>query len=196
MVYYFKVEPIKWRILSENNGTALILCESIIASRRYSELSDLSNIYKDSEIRAWLNSEFYNTAFNSLQQNIIEITNVDNSAESTGDSDNGYYCENTSDKIFLPSYNEMIVTSYGFVGDFVVYDEARRRVASDYSRAMGAIMYSNVLYTNSGWWWLRSPHGYTASLAYYISNDGDISRIGHIELEEYGVVPALRIKLL
>ena len=31
-VYYFKVEPIKWRILTESGGTALILCESIIAN--------------------------------------------------------------------------------------------------------------------------------------------------------------------
>lgn len=36
--YYFKVEPIKWRILSESNGTALIVCESIIANGHFGKV--------------------------------------------------------------------------------------------------------------------------------------------------------------
>ena len=78
--YYFKVEPIKWRILSQNNGKALILCESILINHRY---DDNSNNYANSEIRTWLNNQFYNAAFTELQQAIIETTTVDNSARST-----------------------------------------------------------------------------------------------------------------
>lgn len=96
-VYYFKVEPIKWRILTESGGTALILCESIIANKRYAASS---NNYMNSEIRAWLNGEFYNKAFTALQQELIQITNVDNSVYSTGYSSNSYACANTNDKIF------------------------------------------------------------------------------------------------
>ena len=33
--YYFKVEPIRWRILSERDGKAFILCDSIIANHYY-----------------------------------------------------------------------------------------------------------------------------------------------------------------
>ena len=84
--YYFKVEPIRWRILSESNGNALILCDSIIANHNYHHTSlsttidgqtVYANNYKYSDIRAWLNDEFYNTAFGDLQQALIQTTEVD-----------------------------------------------------------------------------------------------------------------------
>ena len=51
--YYFKVEPIRWRILSERDGKAFILCDSIIASKAYD--AGNNNNYANSDIRAWLN---------------------------------------------------------------------------------------------------------------------------------------------
>lgn len=110
-VYYFKVEPIRWRILSENGDTALIRCDSIVANKRF---DDSSNNYKDSEIRAWLNAEFYNTAFSSLQKELINTVLVDNSVYSTGYDSNPYACGNTNDKIFLLSYREVTNSAYGF----------------------------------------------------------------------------------
>jgi uncharacterized repeat protein (TIGR02543 family) len=118
--YYFKVEPIKWRILEESDGTAFILAELILDNHRYNERYNgtqngvYANNYKESEIRAWLNDQFYNTAFNTLQQAIILTTNVDNSLASTGDTSNPYVCASTNDKIFLLSRAETRNTSYGF----------------------------------------------------------------------------------
>ncbi|MBO5304263.1 MAG: InlB B-repeat-containing protein, partial [Clostridia bacterium] len=62
-VYYFKVEPIRWRILTESNGKAFILCDSVVDTHIY---DDSSNNYANSEIRAWLNDTFYDTAFSTL----------------------------------------------------------------------------------------------------------------------------------
>lgn len=39
-VYYFKVEPILWRILSQSDGTALILCDGIIANKAFTNDGD------------------------------------------------------------------------------------------------------------------------------------------------------------
>jgi uncharacterized repeat protein (TIGR02543 family) len=192
-VYYFKVEPIKWRILSESGGTALILCESIIANKRY---DDSSNNYMNSEIRAWLNDEFYNTAFNTLQQELIQITEVDNSVDSTGDdSSNSYACANTNDKIFLPSYREMVNTAYGFSSNGSDYDTARRRLTSDYSRATGVWMQTGTSYYGNGYWWLRSPHDNTSNRARYVSDDGLIYNYNVVHNTYRGVVPALKIRL-
>lgn len=59
-----------------------------------------------SHIRSWLNSTFFETAFNSSKKEKIETTIVDNSASSTLDDSNKYACDNTSDKMFLLSYKE------------------------------------------------------------------------------------------
>lgn len=191
-VYYFKVEPIKWRILSESGGTALILCESIIANKRY---DDNSNNYMNSEIRAWLNNQFYNTAFTELQKQLILTTEVDNSAYSTGYEANPYACANTNDKIFLPSYRDMINTAYGFNSGYSASDTARRRITSDYSRATGAYMYTSSGYYGNGCWWLRSPSNYYGISARGVSFDGFISSSDGVDITSIGVVPALKIQL-
>lgn len=189
-IYYFKVEPIKWRILSENEGTALILCESIIANKRY---DDSSSNYMNSEIRAWLNNEFYNTAFSALQKELIEVTNVDNSGYSTGISSIFFACANTNDKIFLLSYIEMTNSAYGF-STSSSYDTAKEMVTSDYSRATGAYISTRTSSYGNGYWWLRSPFTLTSYSARIISTDGSIGYSG-VYYTNNGVVSALKIKL-
>ena len=87
--YYFKVEPIRWRILSESNGTAMIMCDIIIDVGIYGT-NRTKNNYALSEVRQWLNDTFYQTAFTSLERELILATNVDNSAKSTGYAKNPY----------------------------------------------------------------------------------------------------------
>ena len=81
-IYYFKYEPLKWRVLDPSTG--LVLCESIIDSQAYSNTiysygtdpynghdahwndaghTHYANDYATSSIRAWLNDDFCNTAF-------------------------------------------------------------------------------------------------------------------------------------
>ena len=198
--YYFKVEPIRWRILSESDGKAFILCDSIIANHYYHHTTSSTTIdgqtvytnnYMHSDIRAWLNDEFYNTAFGDLQQTLIQTTEVDNSVESTGYSSNPYACENTFDKIFLPSYREVVNSDYGF------NDTARCMLTSDYSRAMGAYMNTSSSYYGNGWWWLRSPLYYYSDVALLVSYDGYVydNDNGIVRYDSYGAVPALNLTL-
>ncbi len=192
-VYYFKVEPIRWRILAEDGDTALILCDSIIANKRF---DDSSNNYKDSEIRAWLNNEFYRTAFNSLQKDLINTVLVDNSAAATGNSSNSYACEDTSDKVFLLSYKEVTSPAYGFSADYRDSDTARRKQVSDYARATGAYMVTSSSYYGNGYWWLRSPNHYDGSSARGVNYGGNIYDYNRsVYYVNSGVVPALQIRL-
>jgi len=198
-VYYFKVESVRWRILSEESNTLFILCDSIIENKEYDgyDGGNYSNNFAESNIRAWLNEEFYSEAFNALQKALIDTVVVDNSALTTGDpssfewSNNSYACDNTEDKVFLLSYSEATDATYGFSS--TQYDSAYQKQVSDYARAIGAYMDTDIERYGNGWWWLRSPHYSDANnvrvVRYAISVGG-----GSYASGKYGVVPALRIR--
>ncbi len=189
--YYFKVEPIRWRILSESNGNALILCDSIIANKAY---DSSNNNYANSDIRAWLNDEFYKTAFGDLQQALIQTTEVDNSVYSTGYS-NPYACGNTFDKVFLLSYREVTNSAYGFASSST-YDTARQMLTSDFSRATGAYMSTDSSCYGNGWWWLRSPSNNYSIYARDVRNLGSAFNDYYVYGDcSHGVVPALNLTL-
>ena len=177
-VYYFKVEPLKWRILSESEGVALILCESVITYETYGS----SNNYELSNVRAWLNNEFYNNAFNSLQKEIILTTLVENSSYFHQDHND------TEDKVFILSEEQAKNTNY------FTSNDARKLIATDYARAKGVTTSSGV-----GWcgtWWLRTTYDQSNDKNFYVYGTGGIGG-GDWTVTSYpfGIVPALRIQL-
>lgn len=214
-VYWFKYEPIKWRILSEANGEALILCEMIIDSQEYYPSSSTStfshnggtgyaNNYALSNIRKWLNDTFYNTAFNDMQKALVQVTTVDNSARSTNPNNNTtafnsgnntYACANTKDKVFLLSEKEVTNSAYGFNSDYSNYDTARRKKNTDYAKCQGAWTSTDSSYLGNGFWWLRSPGYSNSNYAWYVDPNGYAGNYDSVYDSDYGVVPALKIKL-
>ncbi|GEM_PF-2928125 len=194
-VYWFKYEPIKWRILSEANGEALILCESIIDSQEYYNSTNSRTIdgqtvypsnYEYSNIRAWLNDTFYNTAFNDLQKQIILLTTVDNSARSTN---------NTEDYVFLLSEQEVTNSAYGFDSSYSIYDSARGKITTDYAKSQGAFTYTRLGFVGNGYWWLRSPSYNYSNRVRRVDYYGSAFDYDYVCVSDYGVVPALKIKL-
>ena len=191
--YYFKVEPIRWRILSESDGSAFILADGIIASKAYDYASN--NNYKNSDIRAWLNGKFLNTAFGDVAQSLIETTEVDNSASSTGYDSNPYACENTFDKVFLLSHRE--VMSYD-IANSSTFNAAGCMTVSDYVRSTGAQMNTSSDYFGCGDWWLRSPDYNDRSQARNVDYRGRVNNyydVADVYYAGLGVVPALNITL-
>ena len=189
--YYFKVEPIRWRILSEDGESAFILADGILANKAYD--AD-SNNYKNSDIRAWLNGEFLNAAFGEIAQSLIETTEVDNSAYSAGYSSNQYACENTFDKVFLLSYREATDSAYGFASESSK-DTARRMTVSDYARSTGTDINRISDYFGCGYWRLRSPFNGSSIHAKTIGSDGRVIYGNYVYDGSDGVVPALNITL-
>ena len=196
-VYWFKYEPISWTILSEDmaNGTALILCDMIIDSQAYHyrfSSSKITNNYAKSTIREWLNATFYNTAFNKSQKQLILTTTVDNSAATTHSSTNEYACENTQDKVFLLSYQDVTNSNYGFSSSI-----ARIKKTTDYAQAQGAYTSTSTDYAGNGNWWLRSPVSTSKDAASGVSGAGGVSYYYnyYVYNTSFGVVPALQILL-
>ena len=196
---YFKVEPIKWRVLTDNySGKRLLLAESILVSHRYAE-SSIN--YANSEIRAYLNGTFWNTAFTDSEKSMIDETDVDNSAASTTDAGGNltqatsYACGTTKDKIFLLSEKEAMTTGYGFASNSSYgTGNSRIRMTTDFAKASGA--YQNTTAGCGGWWWLRSPFYYISNGARYVYYGGDarINSYSYVDLTYGGVCPALTLK--
>ena len=213
-VYWFRYEPLTWRILKEEGGTALLLCESIIDAQAYQNEyvydSDTNqyyttangapdgtyaNNYAYSTIRAWLNETFYETAFTEMQQQIILMTTVDNGADSMAGTGDAYICEDTQDKVFLLSIAELTTQEYGFVADFDDLDVAKRKKATDYAQAQGAAVATNMYlgFRDTGYWWLCSS-GYKSHCVFDIYPEGCTSDNERVDFVFEGVVPALWIR--
>ncbi len=187
-VYWFKFEPISWLVINEDGEYATLVCNLIIDSQQYDYDSDgYDNNYAQSTIRAWLNDNFYNTAFSELQKRIIKTTLVDNSAESTENSENPNACENTLDKVYLLSCVEMEEW-------FDFFDEAKRKQPTDYAKSQGTSIYTNQGgYYGNGYFWLRSPDATedTVWTVYFIGAT-DVQKVYYITM---GVVPVIQIKI-
>ncbi len=196
--YWFKFEPISWDVLSVNEVEGpLVLSSKIIDSQEYYHSTSnrtidsetiYPNNYKESNIRTWLNDGFLNTAFSSTEQNLIKTTNVDNGVYSTGYSTNQYATTNTDDKLFLPSYREVVNADYGFSTSENSH-VSRVRSSTDYAKAMGVYVDSS---SGNPIWRLRSPYNlsaYGARLVYY---DGYIIN-DYVYRTGSGLLPAFRI---
>lgn len=195
-VYYFKVEPIKWRILYQDTEYLDVLCESIIVNRPY---DGDSNKYAHSDVREWLNDEFYKTAFTEIQKQYIIKKEVDNSLASTGYAANSYVSDNTNDKIYLPSYATVTNTEYGFMNANNVVDTNRAKAVTDYARAKGAWTNMSEVDGNigNGIWMLRSPADSASNFIREGYFNGEITDGGiSINVNAHGVAPMLRLSIV
>lgn len=64
-VYWFKFEPIMWKIIDESNGAMTLWAVDQIDSQYF---DNTSNIFATSAIKSWLNTTFMNTAFSDGQK--------------------------------------------------------------------------------------------------------------------------------
>lgn len=206
-IYYFKYEPLKWRVLDPSTG--LVLCENIIDSQAYSntiyfygtdpyydqsacwngaEHTHYANDYATSSIRAWLNDDFYNTAFSSSQKASILTSELDNKAYSTSHSK--FDSETTYDKVFLLSWSEMQNTAYGFPAN-TSSSSARQAKGTDYAKCQGLLVVPPNERSSQR---LRSAGSYS----YYACNVdcNGIPFSWPVDDTSYGICPAIKISNL
>lgn len=210
-IYYFKYEPLKWRVLDPSTG--FVLCESVIDAQAYSNTvygygtdpyghsadwndaahTCYANDYATSSIRAWLNDDFYNIAFSSSQKANILTSKLDNKAYKTSYSE--FDGETTYDKVFLLSWNEVQNTAYGFSAN-TSSDTARAAKHTDYAECQGLwVSASNQCVFQ----YLRSASNHSLSVC-YVYSDGDLDGINWRDWDvsdtDGGVRPAIKISNL
>ena len=185
---YFKWERIKWRVLNNNGDTLFLVADKAMDCKDYNdELTAIT--WEKSTIRSWLNDIFYHTAFNSSEKNVIVTQNVANEDNPKYGTDGG---NNTADKVYLLSLNELMNTKYGFCSEYNRFCVSRQLQTSAYVNVRGVV---RSIEGNCGWW-LRST-GHQENNALVCGNDGTISISGgSVDYSDFGVVPALHINLL
>lgn len=196
--YFFKVEPIKWRVLEETDGTYTLLSEYIIdqhdfytstVNRKIGEETIYPNNYEYSSIREWLNNGFYNQAFTASEKEDILESLVDNSAATTDSSTNQYISNNTCDKVYLLSYQEALSSNYGFKKE-----SSRITHTTEYAKAKGVqsdILAEEIYGVNSSWW-LRSPDYENVTCSNIVTQNGNALGTG-VKNYWVGVRPVIKI---
>ena len=147
----------------------------------------------------FLGKGFLQTAFTADEQAKIATTMIDNSARSTNldidptfwnDGNNDYACENTYDKIFLLSEQEVTKSEYGFTTS----DVTRIRKATDFAKACGVSSSSDGY--EGGYWSLRSPSSSDGSGYNFIGDRGLATQPfrSYVDDTRDGVCPALVVQ--
>lgn len=173
IIHWFKYDSIIWDVLKEQDGKALIITSSLMDSQCFypSHSGSLfehngkvgyANDYELSSIREYINDDFYNAAFKNNEKEIIKITHVDNSPASTSHNPNDACCDDTDDKMFILSYQEVL--------EFYPTDDARLASGTDYAKCQGLMERDGYSY-----WWLRSPiYNYYKWHSNYVDYNGQI----------------------
>ena len=132
-----------------------------------------------------LNNDFYYSAF-ALGNKYIQTTTVKND-----DSSNPYACEDTEDKVFLPSFQEYYGAFwYGPLPDSPVNCES-----TDYARANGVPHNDDTFDYHNDRHWTRSPSSNAGDFAKFAYAGGSDFLEAYVEEENMGVCPCLNIKI-
>lgn len=207
---YFKLEPIKWKVLTTNyndTGKALLHADMAImcnipfyvstASRSISGTSIAATNYKYSTVRAYLNGAyepediqtsdyldkgFLQTVFKSKAQSLIVPTLLSDSS-------------NVTDKIFLLSLSEVTSTALGFTtSGYGVNAIERIRRPTDYAKANyshdGGSATAGAKYLLRG-----APSGTSIRKVDHDGDPSDRFNTGEPTAKNLAIVPALCITL-
>ncbi len=199
--YWFKCQPIEWEILTQKNGGYYLLSTLLLDAQAYyadyetrtiDGQTVYANDYVQSDIRAWLNGAFYQTAF-ALNNTYVVQTTVENGAATTNLSGNPYGSENTLDNVFLPSFADYLTADYGFVNS-AEKSTTRTAKTTDYARATGAWCHTrnntDKATRHNGSYWTRSADGeydYCVSVV----NSGGFMSAYTVDEESHSVRPSI-----
>ena len=210
IVRYFRYEPIKWRVLNVHGDDALLVADKGLDDQKYSNASARVT-WETCTMRSWLNGydssvntygtdysckNFIDAAFTSSERSAIKTIEVVNEDNISFGTEGG---NNTSDKIFLLSenevYNSSTALSYGFIKNSSTHDEARRCKSSTYAKATGVHSDTDTSYIGDCDWWLRSPGGSTGFAGGVDYGGGVHSYNGYAYRATLAVRPALHLDL-
>lgn len=194
-------QPIKWRVLSVNGDDAFLLADQNLDYKEYgvTMLEEDANLidhdyemttWESCTLRGWLNEDFYNDAFSVAEQAAVQTTEVVNKDNYGYGTEGG---DNTHDKIYLLSFDEVINPSYGFPSD--VEDSATRATTNtEYANQICKVGGPNK--GREYQWWLRSPGAEPARVA-YITKAGSVFAYGYwaYYVKLYAVRPVLHLNL-
>ena len=172
-------KPIEWIVMKKEGKQVLLLSKYVLDAKPYNEeLEDVT--WETSDIRQWLNNEFYTTAFNKAEKAKIQTSLIKNEDNSKYGTNGG---NDTEDKVFLLSEKETET----------LFSNKEERIAKATEYATKSGVYVNE--EKAACWWLRSP-GYDSDDAAEVDGSGWVGGDGSSVYYDYdGVRPALHLNL-
>ena len=172
-------QPIKWNVIYQDNDRILLLSAYGIDARKYASRKKDST-WESSELRQWLNSEFYDRAFSEEEKVFIEKTVLDNDLNSETENLIG---NQTTDHVFLLSTVE---------AERYLSKSERWIQPTPYALSRGAYIDDK---TGNSWWWLRNP-GHTLTQAACVYSGGGVYSYGYdVDYAHCTICPAIWLKL-
>ena len=228
-IYWFKYEPIRWIVLDPTGG--LVLSERILDAQPFNnfsvmnmenynadtgmnyfcffgnaDMTSYASDYKNSSLRKWLTTDFFNLAFSNAESANISTVTLNNDCYNkiNGISfENDFDFQSTDDKIFVLSYSDLYtgdILSAGsdyeklyrhyFYGDSSrIHSEAQ---GTDYALCQDLDKQTNEKSSSYGLstWILR-----TAMHSNFVCSVGADAHVGVNETGNCGVRPAMKIDL-
>ena len=171
-------EPISWIILTRKDNKILITTEYVIEGGCFSP-QNTGVKWADSDVRTWLNGDFYEKCFTNEEKEYILTTKVSDSENSNYSTSTG---KDTEDEVFLLSYKQ--------AKKYFKSDEDRRCQLTEHAKDLEGLL-CNEKYGGTTWWWLRSP-GKDDNYCTIVNSDGSISGDGMV-IGGGGIRPAMWI---
>lgn len=168
--------PIKWIVLDNTDGKVMLMAYYALDCQKFD--SD-TNVWKDSDIREWLNDDFIEDAFTEKERSYIAETELKTEI---------LYFEMdpivTTDKVFLLSATEVEQYLPDEDNDYRIAD------ATAYAIDEGVETYGISGHGRSCNWWLRSGSGTDAQwVGGQLGNSGEICELS--PYKKYGVRPVI-----
>ncbi|MBR2952867.1 MAG: hypothetical protein IKC45_00620 [Clostridia bacterium] len=174
-------EEIEWKVLEKDENGKMFLISRYALDCRHYHSSVEQVTWETSDIRGWLNNDFYKTAFDNTERAKIKTTTLENRDNADYNTDGG---NDTKDKIFLLSIDEAKA--------YLPSTVERVCIATKYAESQGSQLEG---LTRSCRWWLRSP-GSTLYNASFVKIDGFILQLGTpVSVEKRSVRPAMWVEL-
>ncbi len=146
-------EPIEWIVLDKKGMSLFLISKLALDCQEYYGYETFSYRWENSDIRNWLNNDFYSKAFSADEQTAIQIYDSETSAE---------------DKVFLLSQEE--------AEKYFSNNESRKCAQTDYMKMTISPGMDEDPENTTVCWYLRLP---VSNLWYvsYVSDDGYINYI-------------------
>ena len=158
-------EPIEWLVLDVEDGHSLLISQYVLYHLAFMDKygdDEKGATWAKSDVRKWLNEDFFTEAFSSDEQQAIIQTKIDNGY--TQGYSSSWYEKDTEDKVFLLSYKEVLKYFPTESSRCVLPTEYAKKIGGSYAKHTGK--YEGYDFSI---WWTRSqgynPAGFTKNLS-------------------------------
>lgn len=172
-------KPVEWLVLDEQDGYTLLMTKDIVDSKGWVNNGRNDITWAQTDLRQWLNNDFYNAAFSPSEQSQMALFNAVQPQNPRYKTPAG---KATVDSVSILNYQELI--------HYMPTNLERRAKPTGYAAEQGCYLNSE----GDSAWWLRSP-GPTATLPEHLASWGNLGARDHY-IDDYtiGVRPAVWVK--